>query len=281
VDEQSLLTRIVNATGDLPTMPHIANLVIERLAAPTTSPKEIHEIISKDQALAARVLRIANSPFYGYPRTVTRLTDAIVIMGFNSIRSLVLTSVFQDLFKSFGLTEKLLWEHSLVCASISQRIAKSTGLKKTEEAFLVGLMHDIGKVILNVTVPDKMSNIIQEVYNAQGTSFSEMEEEAFGFTHADVGRAIAIKWNFAKEIEEAIGNHHHPESAVILPSLSYIVHLANNYCHKLEIGPIKNPGLNLMELESTKALKLIQPMMNRLSEEISRMLESQQSSALF
>jgi len=281
VDEESLLTRIIKTTGDLPTMPHIANLVIEKLAAPATSPKEIHVIISKDQALAARVLRIANSPFFGYPRTVTRLTDAIVIMGFNSIRSLVLTSVFQDLFKSFGLTEKLLWEHSLVCASISQRIAKSTGFRKTEEAFLVGLMHDIGKVVLYLKVPDKMSDIIQEVYNTQERSFTEMEADAFGFTHAEVGRAMAVKWNFAKEIEEAIGNHHYPERAVILPSLSYIVHLANNYCHKLEIGPIKNPDLNLMELESTKALKLNQQMMNRLSEEISRMLESQQSGALF
>jgi putative nucleotidyltransferase with HDIG domain len=281
VDEMSLLTRIIKATGDLPTMPHIANLVVEKLSAPATSPQEIHTIISKDQALAARVLRIANSPFYGYPRTITRLTDAIVIMGFNSIRSLVLTSVFQDLFKSFGLTEKLLWEHSLICASISQRIAKATGFKKTEEAFLVGLMHDIGKVILYLRVPDKMTDIIQEIYNSQETSFSEMEENVFGFNHADVGRAMAAKWNFAKEIEEAIGNHHRPEKAVILPSLSYIAHLANNYCHKLEIGPIRRPDLNLMELESAKALKFSPQMMNRLSEDVSKMLESKQNGALF
>jgi putative nucleotidyltransferase with HDIG domain len=277
----SLLARIIKATGDLPTMPHVANLVIEKLAAPATSPQEIHTIISKDQSLAARVLRIANSPFYGYPRTITRLTDAIVIMGFNSIRSLVLTSAFQDLFKSFGLTEKLLWEHSLICASISQRIAKATGFKKTEEAFLVGLMHDIGKVILYLRVPDKMTEIIQEVYNTQETSFIELEENVFGFNHADVGRAMAAKWNFAKEIEEAIGNHHCPEKAVLLPSLSYIAHLANNYCHKLEIGPIRRPDLNLMELESVKALKMSQQMMNRLSEDVSRVLESKQSGSVF
>jgi HD-like signal output (HDOD) protein len=108
-----------------------------------------------------------------------------------------------------------------------------------------------------------------------------MEENLFGFNHADVGRAVAAKWNFAKEIEEAIGCHHAPEKAVILPSLSYIVHLANNYCHKLEIGPIRQPDLNPMELVSAKALKFNQQMMNRLSEDVSTMLESQQSSALF
>jgi putative nucleotidyltransferase with HDIG domain len=262
-------------------MPHVANLVIEKLSIPGTSTKEIHEIISRDQALAARVLRIANSPFYGYPRTVTRLTDAIVIMGFNNIRSLVLTSVFQDLFTRFGLTEKLLWEHSLVCGTISQRIAKTVGFSKAEEAFIVGLMHDIGKVILNLKVPEEMSHIIQEVYNTQERDFTEMEEETFGFTHADVGRAMARKWNFAKEIEEAIGNHHHPDRSTLLPLLSYIIHLANAFSHKLEIGPIRNPRLDLMEMESTKLLKISPRMMKQLSEEVTSVLESQQAGALF
>jgi putative nucleotidyltransferase with HDIG domain len=268
-------------TGDLPTMPHVASLVVEKLSSPDTSPNEIHQIISKDQALAARVLRIANSPFYGYSRSITRLTDAIALMGFNNIRSLVLTSVFNDFLKRSGLTEKLLWEHSLVCASISQRIAKSTRFAKTEEAFLVGLMHDIGKVILNLRLPEKMSRIVQEVYNTQEATFSELEEEVFGFTHSEVGRAIARKWNFAKEIEEAIGNHHHPERTTAMPALTYIAHLANAFCHKLEIGPVKDPNLDLMALRSTKVLKLNQDAMDRLFDEISQMLAAQQQIALF
>ena len=269
------------ATGDLPTMPHVANLVIQKLSDPKTSANEIHRMISNDQALAARVLRIANSPFYGYPRTITRLSDAVMVMGFHQIRSLVLTSVFNDLFKSSGLAERLLWEHSLVCAFISQRLAKSVGSAKVEEAFLVGLMHDIGKVVLNLRVPEKMSPILQEVYNSQDTTFSKLEEETFGFTHADVGRAIARKWNFAKEIEEAIGNHHCPEESVILPPLSFIVNLANAFCHKLEIGPIKNRDLNLLEVESVKSLKLDPQMVNALFDQVSGALKSQQAISLF
>ena len=162
-------------------MPQVANLVIEKLSDPNTSTREINQLISKDQALSARVLRIANSPFFGHARTITRLTDAIVLMGFNSVRSLVLTSVFNDLFKSFGLIEKLLWEHSLVCGAISQKIAKATRFGRIEEAFLVGLMHDIGKVILNLRLPGKMSPIVQEVYNTQERTFSEMEKETLWF----------------------------------------------------------------------------------------------------
>jgi putative nucleotidyltransferase with HDIG domain len=268
-------------TGDLPTMPNVAALVVEKLSEVGSSPQEIHHLISKDQALAARVLRIANSPIYGYPKTINRLTEAITIMGYNSIRALVLTSVYNDFFKSFGLTEKLLWEHSLACAAISQRIAKSIKFSNIEEAFLVGLMHDIGKVILNLRVPQKMSHIVQEVYNTQQSTFSELEEESFGFTHSEVGQAIAGKWNFAKEIEEAIGNHHHPEMARVKPPLSYIVHLANAFCHKLEIGPVKNPSLNLMALASTSVLKLSQSAMDQLLDEASQMFASQQEFALF
>jgi putative nucleotidyltransferase with HDIG domain len=281
VGEQSLLTRIVRTTGDLPTMPQVASLVIEKLSDPNSSPKEIHHLISKDQALAARVLRIANSPFFGHARTVTRLTDAIILMGFNSVRSLVLTSVFNDLFKSFGLTEKLLWEHSLVCGSVSQKLAQALRFPRTEEAFLVGLMHDIGKVIFNLKLPEKMAPIVQEVYNTQERTFAEMEEETFGFSHAELGQAIAGKWNFAKEIEEAIGNHHHPERSTIMPLLSHIVHLANACCHKLEIGPIRKPDLDLTQVASTSALNLHQEAMSRLLEEIAEMVQAHQGITLF
>jgi len=281
MDENSLLARIVRTTGDLPTMPQVANLVIEKLADPSASPREINQLLSKDQALAARVLRIANSPFFGHARRVTRLTDAIVLMGFNSVRSLVLTSVFNDLFKSYGLTEKLLWEHSLVCGSISQKLARTLHFPRSEEAFLVGLLHDIGKVILNLRYPEKMSSIVQEVYNSQEHTFAELEQEVFGFSHAEVGRAVAGKWNFAREIEEAIGNHHYPERSTITPLLSHIVHLANACCHKLEIGPLRKPDLDLTAVASTTALNLDREAVNRLLEEVAEILESQPEIARF
>jgi len=202
-------------------------------------------------------------------------------MGFNSVRSLVLTSVFNDLFKSYGLTEKLLWEHSLVCGSISQKLARTLHFPRSEEAFLVGLLHDIGKVILNLRYPEKMSSIVQEVYNSQEHTFAELEQEVFGFSHAEVGRAVAGKWNFAREIEEAIGNHHYPERSTITPLLSHIVHLANACCHKLEIGPLRKPDLDLTAVASTTALNLDREAVNRLLEEVAEILESQPEIARF
>lgn len=275
MSQSSIIEKIVRTTGDLPTMPHIASMVMEKISKPETTAKEIHQIISQDQALAARVLRIANSPFYGGARNVTRLTDAIVIMGFNSIRSLVMTSVMNDLFKNFGLAEKLLWDHSLGCASAARIIARAVRFSNTELAFLAGLMHDIGKVVLNLKLPDKMLTIVQEVYNSSDITFSEAEMRHFGFTHAQIGQLIARKWNFAVEIEEAIGAHHCPERAKNMPHLAFIVHLANACCHKLEIGPTKHPDLDMSTVLSVRAFKLPPEKVDELLGVLSEALSSQ------
>lgn len=275
VSEQSIIAQIVQTTGDLPTMPTIASVVMDKISDPNTTAKQLHQIIAKDQALAARVLRIANSPLYGCARTITRLTDAIMIMGFNSIKSLVMTSALHDFFKKFGLAEKLMWEHSIVAAAVSKQVARMVKFPRVEEAFLAGLMHDLGKVILNLKLPDKMFDILQEVYNNRGITFQELEQKAFGFDHAQVGQLVAKKWNFAEEIEEAIGNHHQPERAKILPQLSYIVNLSNAICHKLEVGPTRNPDLDFSQLISVQYFKLEQSRIDELLEELSTTLSSE------
>jgi len=279
VSEQtaSMAEKIVQATGDLPTMPHVASMVLQKLGNPNTSPKELHQTISADQALAARVLKVANSPLYGCSRAINRLTDAVVIMGFDSLRSLVMSSVMQDLFKSFGLTEKLLWEHSFGCAAISKHIAKVIKYPKVEEAFLAGLLHDIGKVVLNLKIPDKTREIVQEVYNNPDVSFMQAEQEMFGFNHAQAGKLIARKWNFAETIEETIGCHHDPRQARILPVLTVIVNFGNLVCHKLEVGPTRNPDLDLFEFESTRLLRFNEESLGKLMAEVGELMAEKDS----
>jgi putative nucleotidyltransferase with HDIG domain len=257
-------------------MPHVANLVMEKLSDPNATPRDLQKIISQDQALAARVLKISNSPFYGCARTVTNLTDALVVMGFDSIRSLVVASAMQDFFKKFGLAEKLLWEHSIACGSIAKLVARRVKYSKIEEAFLAGLLHDLGKVVLNLKLPNEMLEIVQQVYNDPTQTFAQIEEKNFGFNHAQVGMLTARKWNFTDTIEESIGYHHSPERATILPILTYIVTLSNSVSHKLEIGPTRNPELDLSALRATKALRLTPEMLEDLLMDASEALKSQE-----
>jgi putative nucleotidyltransferase with HDIG domain len=272
---RTMIEKIVGVTGDLPTMPHVASLVMEKLSDSNATPKDLHKIISQDQALAARVLKIANSPFYGCARTVTNLTDALVVMGYDSIRSLVVASAMHGFFKKFGLAEKLLWEHSIGCGAVAKQVAKRVKYSKIEEAFLAGLLHDIGKVVLNLKMPDEMLGIVQNVYNDPSQSFLEMEEYTFGFNHAEVGMLMARKWNFTDTIEEAIGYHHNPDGASIMPVLSFIISLSNSICHKLEIGPTRNSDLNLSELRSAKVLRFTSDGLNDLLGDVSETLKSQ------
>ena len=276
MNREALLQRIVQTTGDLPTLPPVANMVLDKLSDPDASVKQLHEIISRDQSLAARILKIANSSFYGCSRNITKVSDAIVIIGFKSIKSLILTTVLQDFLKNFGLTEKLLWEHSLGCALGARIIAKTVKFSKIEEAFLSGLLHDLGKVVINLKLPQQMSIIIQDVYNHPGTTFLDIEQKTLGFDHAQVGQLVAQKWNFAEEIDEAIGTHHNPRQAQLMPVLACIIQLADGLANKLEIGPSRSPDLDLMSLDAVKFLRLNADSIDQLLGETEEAFNSQQ-----
>jgi putative nucleotidyltransferase with HDIG domain len=247
--------RIAEVVGDLPAMPHIAAQVLEKLSDDDVNPKEINELITRDQALAARVLKVANSPFYGASRSIATLKDAVMFMGFDSIRALIMTAVLKSMYAKVGLAEKLLWEHSVGCGLAARKIAEQIRYRFKDEAYLAGLMHDVGKTALFLHAPDDMRQIMEGVYN-DGLDFFEAEQSRFGFNHALVGGAIAANWRFTSGIEDAIARHHQPELASSAVELTQIVSAANSICHKLEVGPIRKPDLDIANVKSIKALGL-------------------------
>ena len=262
-------------TGDLPPMPHIAARVMEKLSDDDSTPREIHHLIIKDQALAARVLKVANSPYYGASRSISTLRDAVMFMGFDSIRSLIMTAVLKGMFLSVGLSEKLLWEHAVGCGLAARKIGDEIDFQRREEAYLAGLMHDVGKTALFLRSPAVMREIMQEVYN-DGADFFDVELRKLGFTHADVGGIIADKWRFTIDIEDAIANHHQPGQARSALELTQIVSLANSICHKLSVGPTRKPDLDLNDRESTKALGLSPASIEKILFAVSEAVREQQ-----
>jgi HD-like signal output (HDOD) protein len=272
--ESPKAARIVEMTGELPAMPHIAAQLFERLWDEHSTPREIYQLIIKDQALAARVLKVANSPYYGASRSISTLQDAVMFLGFDSIRSLIMTAVLKGMFANVGHPEKLLWEHALGCGLTSRKIAVEIGFQREEEAYLIGLMHDVGKAVLFFRSPAVMREIMQEVYD-EGADFFEVEQRRLGFTHADVGGIIADKWRFTVDIEEAITNHHQPDQARSAPELTQIVNLANSICHKLSVGPTQKPALDLNCSESSKALGLELSAIEKIIAAVSEVLQAE------
>ena len=151
--QKDQLHTIIMTTRDLPAMPQVASKVLELSSDPNTSAHQLQQVISDDQAMTARILKIANSALYSCSRKIKTLTEAIVMLGFNSIRSLVVTSAARNLYNTrtsqTGLKERLLWEHSIGSAFACRLMASDSRPALTEEAFLAGLMHDIGKSVIS------------------------------------------------------------------------------------------------------------------------------------
>lgn len=263
---------------DLPATPQVARQVMAKTADPDVSAQELQKVIAADQQLAAKILRVANSSFYGGYRSVANLSDAIVLLGFKTIKNLVIASAVRSLCGHSGFVENLLWQHSVGCAIASQVIARKVKFPQLEEAFLAGLMHDIGKVVFQMQAPDEMFQVTQEHYNDPEYPLERVELERFGASHAEIGRQVAAKWHFPETIEQAIACHHNPGHSAHPQSLPDIANLADAICHKLEIGPVRNSSMDLAELASAKQLNLGSEILDTLMAQIGDTYETEKES---
>ncbi|MBE0567690.1 MAG: HDOD domain-containing protein [Krumholzibacteria bacterium] len=253
------LQRIIMTTRDLPAMPQVAAKVLELSSDPGTSARQLQQVIADDQAMTARILKIANSAMYSCSRKIKTLTEAIVMLGFNSIRSLVVTSAARNLYNTrssqTGLKERLLWEHSIGAAFACRLLVEPRLPALTEEAFLAGLLHDIGKLVLNQRVPMEFDQIVQVVYN-ENREFSATERAILGFDHAQVGALLVNKWKFSPALEHVILNHHNPEALSAEDPLLLYLDLGNRLCHRLGIGFIDDAGLEIEGCAANRILGL-------------------------
>jgi putative nucleotidyltransferase with HDIG domain len=230
---------VISVTGNLPPVPHVAAKMMELVGREDTSVRELQRVISADQALTARILKMANSVFYSFDQKISTLSHAIVILGFRAVQSMAIAASSRSLFvkkgAQFGLKEKLLWEHSIGCATGCRQVARTIRYEGEETAFIVGLLHDIGKAVLNQVIPKKYGKIVEQVYN-EGRSFADVETEMLGFDHSHIGAMIAQKWNFDWEMVEAIAYHHREEARTSGSGLGAILAVSNEICKRMGAG---------------------------------------------
>ena len=233
------LEQAIMAAGDLPTMPVVASRVMQLIEGEKTTAEELAKVVASDPAVAARVLKISNSAFYGCQRQIQTLSSAIVILGFNTLKSLVIAASVKQVYKPFGLTEKMLWEHSFGAGLAARIIASTTRLANEEEAFLAGMFHDIGKIIMNNLDHNKFQLVMQKSYN-DGVPFEDAEKSVYSFTHAEVGAFVIKKWNFPEMLTNVILRHHSlafdPDDDAYEVNLTALVNLADQFCKRLGIG---------------------------------------------
>ena len=241
------IKRIISVTGNLPPVPHVAAKMMELVGDEGTSVKELQKVISADPALTARILKMANSVFYSFDQKISTLSHAIVILGFRAVQSMAIAASSRSLFvkkgAEFGLKERLLWEHSIGCAMGCRQVSRMISYEQEETAFIAGLLHDIGKAVLNQVIPKKYGRIVEKVYNDR-KPFAEIESEMLGFDHSHIGALIAQKWNFSWDMVEAIAYHHSPDAVGSGGGLSAILAVSNEICKRMGVGlekPTEDP----------------------------------------
>jgi putative nucleotidyltransferase with HDIG domain len=233
------LQQLVQAIRDLPALPEVVVRVMRMADDPRSDAQSIARVIATDQAMAARVLKLANSAFYGLPRRVSTLSEAVVILGFRTIKNLAIAaSTFELLNREiagYWLQRGELWRHSLACAIGAQLIAQRARLPVAEEAFVSGLLHDIGKVAINLFVREQYEQIIERALQDR-IPFVEAEQAVLGFNHALAGALIAEKWNLPPSLVAVIQYHHQPSQAPGAEAMVFVVHLADILSITLGIG---------------------------------------------
>ena len=209
--------------GALPTIPTVVRKLLEMCENPKVSLAEMATIIAQDPVLAAKILKVVNSPIYGFPGRISSLTQALLLLGLNVARGLLLgVSVLEIMQKSIAG----LWEHSVGCAIVARIIARRRGLKDPEEVSVAGLLHDIGKVFLTLKFPDQYRQVVAEA-NTRVILIAEAEKASFGVTHADVEAWVGKKWNFPRSLVEQMAYHHQPGLSKHYSVHTAIVHFSD------------------------------------------------------
>lgn len=241
IEMETLLKRV----EDLPPLPDIVVRLLHASRDPNVSTREMVELIKHDPALTFKVLRLCNSSYYGLPRKINSIQEALVYIGTDTLVNFILagclSTFYQQAQDGYGLERGELWRHSVGCAIASQCIAAARDDDKAPQAFTAGLLHDLGKIVLDTYVKDEFEDI-NKLVKQENIAFTDAERRILGFSQTEAGARLARHWNLPEPLIEAISCHQDPVRARIDPMLVAQVHLGNILCLSFGIG-VGNDGL--------------------------------------
>jgi len=239
------LVREVPSSEDLVrNMPHLSSLpaVVQELEArlndPSAGMHEYGQIIEKDTALAAKLLRIANSAFYGFASSIENVGQALTLIGLDQVKTLLTAANIIDYFEDIPpdtINMRSFWEHSIACGIAAKVLAVQRRVGEPETFFVGGLAHDIGKLALLNLVPNVYGEVLRR-YLEEDRPLFEVEREIIGYDHGRMGGSLAREWCFPVSLIDSVEAHHAPATAEIYPTHAAVVHVADVIVHVMGIG---------------------------------------------
>ncbi len=241
--DQDKIKAIINGIQDLPTLPLVAQKLRDVMEDPLSGAEDAARVIEGDQSLAAKVLSLVNSAYYGLPREITKISEAVPLLGFRATSQLALGISVINLFNENDVGKfdrEGLWRHSIGCAICAQMIAKKAGYARPEDCFSGGLLHDVGKLVLDQFLHEELIAILEQTDKGD-LSFLDAERNRLGIDHAVIGEWLARKWKLPLPVVVSIRHHHEPLEERKGFSMSQdhvvdIVQLADTICRHRGLG---------------------------------------------
>lgn len=276
----SPVRKMVAGIDQIGTLPTIYAKVCELVDSPTSSASDLGRVISGDQGFTAKLLRLVNSAFYGFPNRIDTVSHAVTIIGFKQLKELVLATSVMGIFKnisedcSLNMTD--FWKHSIGCGLASRTLAIYSCQEDPESYFVAGLLHDMGRMVLLDKYSDQYLEVFSDAKENDRLVF-ESESRVLGFTHGAVGRELASLWKLPNTIKAALGYHHHPNRAKSDGMYADIVHIADILTHACEIGMSGEPFVPPLVLESWERVGLQKSLLQAVLEKIEEQFEETHS----
>jgi putative nucleotidyltransferase with HDIG domain len=239
-DPRAQVAEILRKVTTIATLPQVTSQIIRTVEDPKSTAQQLHKIVSHDPALVTRILKVVNSAFYGLPGQVGSIERAIVILGLNGIKNIAVAASLGQLFRGAALCEGVsprdLWTHCIAVAVAARDLARNMKLNFADEAFLAGLIHDIGLLVSLQLYPEKLGEVCK-LAQSTGGDFISLERQIIGFDHQQLGMGLAEQWKFPRACQLVAGHHHAPQAlADQTRQLVSIVHVADTICCQAKLG---------------------------------------------
>ena len=262
---------IAGKTIEIETLPEVTVRIIEVVQDPRSTAHDLHRIVSNDPALSARVLRVVNSAFYGLPGQIGSIDRAIMLLGLNAVKNIAiaasLTKMFKDSTPCDDFSGKDLWTHCVAVGAANKLITCAIGLALPDEAFLAGLIHDLGLVALIQCYSNRIPEIVNHV--KAGIPFRQAEEKIIETNHQEIGMALTAKWKFPRSFHYVAGYHHNPlDLAKENRLLAAVTHISDILCAGKSLGLSLTVEKQEVPAELMEEIGLTEEKLNEVNERI-------------
>lgn len=260
---------LVQGVKEIASLPSIYERLNQVVVNPRASARDIGLVVSEDPGLTARLLKLVNSAFFGFPSKIETVSRALMIVGTEQLKELALATSVVEMFEEVpvGIVDmESFWKHSLACGVFARCLAAQCNESNVERYFVAGLLHDVGLIVFYLKAPEEAKKVLVRVTKTR-QPLDNVERDMFGFDHAEIGELLLKEWNLPSSLQVAVGGHHNPDQVRQYLDEAAIVHIADILAHSLKWGGNGEQRIPHVSLSAWERLKLPESILPKVIEE--------------